>query len=158
MAAAAAAATAMTELATMALRIQGRAYLRSAAEHVGSEAPDVPMIGVAEVVEAEDVLDRVQVVVVVVGLIVDGARLDERRDQHRARPPAPRPVDALLLDVRPVRHEAAGGGSGLGLVERDDQQSILLEGGGVQDPGDPDAQERVDARVATRLGAVDARV
>ena len=54
------------------------------AEHVRAEGPDLRHGGVAEVRQAEDVLDGAQQGVVVVGDGADRARLDQRGQQDRA--------------------------------------------------------------------------
>src|SRR5438552_2859901 len=67
--------------------------------------------GVADLPEAEDVLDAAQQRVVVVRRVVHAAGLDVLRDQHRADPPAARAVvlAAGAGGVRRVLHAAGRG-------------------------------------------------
>ena len=100
--------------------------------------PGLP--GVAEVVEAVEVLDRAQQRVVVVGRVVARAGRDERGEQHGAGPAAagPERQRARIGRVEPGLLVAARGRVVvLGLVEGDDEQAAVGVGGGRRDPRDP---------------------
>ena len=114
--------------------------------------------GVAEVGEAEHVLDASQHRVVVVGDGRDRAGRDARRQQHRADVAAAGSVDAGLGAAGSGDLAAAGGGVARGgLVEGDDQQAALLgERRRARDLRNPLAQELVGLGEAAGL-AVRAR-
>ena len=102
----------------------------AAVEDVGAERGLTRELGVAQMGQAEDVLDAAQHRVVVVGHLRHRARGDAGRQQHRADVPAAGTVDRRARDCGPGDLAAAGAGvAGGRLVEGDDQQTILAERG-----------------------------
>ena len=93
----------------------------------------------------------------VVRRVRDGPGRDARRQEHRAHPATARAVDSRLRASRPGDLAAARTRVRCRrLVERDDQQTALLERRRPGDPGDPGPQERVGLGQSTGL-AVRAR-
>src|ERR1041385_8069659 len=104
----------------------------------------------------EQVLDAAQERVVVVRRVVDRSRFDERRDQHRSRAPAAEPEYPRQRSVRPDGLVAAGtrvelAAAGLRLVEEDGEQTVLLEGLGLDDRRDPLLEEGIGRDQTPRL-------
>src|SRR5581483_5628055 len=123
---------------------------RRVAEHLGVEALDSGCLArVAEQRQPEVLLDPAEQAVVVVGVLSHRARRYAGRERHRPDLAATGPrcqgagVDGVVarLLVAAGARVARGPGASLGLVEGDQEEALILEGGGAFDSRDPFLQE-----------------
>src|SRR6478672_3320638 len=133
----------------------------SAVVDVEAEPVEPGLCRVPEVLLAEDVLDARQQRVVVVRGAAQAAGPDVGRQGQGADPAAAQPGDAGQGRVGTRALAAAGAGVALrpvGLVEGDEQQAVLGEGGRRQDRRDGRLEPGVRGREAARLAVHAGRV
>src|SRR5579863_152317 len=129
-------------------------------KHVRSEAREPRLSGEAKQRKVKDLLDALEHRVVIVPCLRDRPRFDEPREQHRADRAAARAIAAGKRSIGAGHLVAAGGrpARAFGLIGRDEQHSILLERGRVEDERDPFPQKQVCGHQAARLAGHARRV
>ena len=127
---------------------------------VRSERLDLGLLRITQMRQAEDVLDRARLGIVVVRMVADCSRPDEPRQDHRPDTSTARTIQADLVHIRVrgiVEAEAvdlaaacAGVRVVAGLVEHDQDHPVALVCRRSRDLRDPRLQELIDAGESSR--------